>query len=90
MSVPAAQLSCEQCSRRKTKCSKTWPCEACAKAGITCTAVQRHRLPRGKSGSKLKGHSASEQALRERIGRLESVVVHLQSQGFTDQATVRP
>ncbi|KAF2171008.1 hypothetical protein M409DRAFT_51243 [Zasmidium cellare ATCC 36951] len=77
MSVPLAQLSCEQCQRRKTKCSKTTPCSACEKAGIQCTAVQRQRLPRGRSG-KQRADITTRRALRDRVERLESLVKGLQ------------
>lgn len=77
MSLPAAVLSCQQCTRRKTKCDKQLPtCTACAKAGLACTTVQRHRLPRGRTGKKV--IPASSQALRDRIGRLEAIVTSLQ------------
>lgn len=77
MSMPVAQLSCQNCTRRKTKCDKQLPiCSACARAGISCTTVQRQRLPRGKSARLAK--SSNEQALRDRIDRLEGVVARLQ------------
>ncbi|KAF7193773.1 C6 finger domain transcription factor adaR [Pseudocercospora fuligena] len=75
MSLPLAQLSCQQCQRRKTKCSKSIPCSACMKAGIDCTAVQRHRLPRGKSGNKRSDVST----LKDRVGNLEAIIARMQS-----------
>lgn len=75
MSVPAAQLSCQQCQRRKTKCDKEIPtCSACLKAGIVCNKVQRHRLPRGRTSKKV----LSGPALGDRIDRLEAIVSQLQ------------
>ncbi|KAF2717959.1 hypothetical protein K431DRAFT_297353 [Polychaeton citri CBS 116435] len=85
MSLPVAQLSCQQCQSRKTKCSRTVPCSACQKAGISCTAVQRHRLPRGRSG-KQKPDVAGGQVLKDRISRLEAIVSQLQYGGSSEQA----
>ncbi|KAL6233818.1 hypothetical protein BDW75DRAFT_214188 [Aspergillus navahoensis] len=49
---PCAQLTCERCKRRKVKCDKLRPCTNCRKAGIHCVAVERARLPRGRSAKK--------------------------------------
>ena len=78
--VPPAQLSCQQCHQRKIKCSKTVPCSACLKAEINCTAVQRSRLPRGRSGRKRVGESKGieRSRLQDRLGNLEAVVANLQ------------
>ena len=78
MSLPAtAQLSCQNCTRRKTKCDKKLPsCSACIKIGTACTVVQRQRLPRGRSARHAK--SSSEQVLRDRVDHLESIVSRLQ------------
>ncbi|KAF3406482.1 Transcription factor vrtR2 [Talaromyces pinophilus] len=46
---PCAQLTCETCKRRKVKCDKLRPCTACRRANIHCVAVERARLPRGRS-----------------------------------------
>lgn len=74
MSSAAVKLSCEECRRRKTKCDKGSPCSACKHAGITCTAVQRARLPRGRSGkAKNKGS-----ALELRVAQLEGLVRQLE------------
>lgn len=51
---PRAQLTCETCKRRKVKCDKLRPCTACRKADIRCVAVERARLPRGRSAKKEK------------------------------------
>ncbi|KAF2479296.1 hypothetical protein BDY17DRAFT_53780 [Neohortaea acidophila] len=83
LTIPTAQLSCEQCQQRKTKCSKTVPCAACVKAGISCTAVQRHRLPRGRSRAQRRGTSTVH-ALTDRIARLEAVVAQYQQNGSSD------
>ncbi|EME43831.1 C6 zinc finger domain-containing protein [Dothistroma septosporum NZE10] len=84
MSLPAAVLSCQQCTRRKTKCDKQLPtCTACLRAGLACTTVQRHRLPRGRTGKTAKVPTAGSQALRDRIGRLEAIVTSLQHKPTT-------
>nr|POE76209.1 c6 finger domain transcription factor nscr [Quercus suber] len=74
---PRVQLSCEQCQRRKTKCDKTSPCHACRKAGLNCTSVQRHRLPRGRSGN-TKANASINAALKDRVIKLEAAVQRLQ------------
>lgn len=51
---PRAQLTCETCKRRKVKCDKLRPCTACRKANVRCVAVERARLPRGRSAKKEK------------------------------------
>lgn len=87
IAIPTAQLSCEQCQQRKTKCSKTVPCAACVKAGIPCTAVQRHRLPRGRSRAQRRDASTVH-ALTDRIARLEAVVAQYQQNGSSDHDAV--
>nr|POE65101.1 c6 finger domain transcription factor nscr [Quercus suber] len=74
---PRVQLSCEQCQRRKTKCDKTTPCCACRKAGLHCTSVQRHRLPRGRSGNS-RANASVNAALKDRVNKLEAAVQRLQ------------
>ena len=75
MSLPFVQLSCQQCTRRKTRCNKEVPCSACVSAGISCSAVRRHRLPRGRSGN-----SRASKHLTERIHHLEEIVSRLQQE----------
>lgn len=72
----AVQLTCEQCKQRKTKCDKGSPCSACRAGDLTCTPVQRARLPRGKTG---KGRSKNA-ALESKVARLESLVGRLETQ----------
>lgn len=74
MNIPAVKLSCEQCQRRKTKCDKSVPCSACVRAELVCTAVQRHRLPRGRGAKSKQANSA----LKDRIERLETIISKLQ------------
>ena len=78
MSLPTAQLSCQNCTRRKTKCDKQLPSfSTCIKIGVTCTIVRRQRLPRGRTARVTK--SSSEQVLRDRMDHLESIVSRLQN-----------
>ena len=70
-----ANLSCEQCQQRKTKCDKAHPCGACRRASIVCTAVQRRRLPRGRTAT-AKGRNVE---LKGRIARLENLLSTLTS-----------
>ncbi|KAE8382501.1 hypothetical protein BDV26DRAFT_5613 [Aspergillus bertholletiae] len=44
-----ARLSCEGCTKRKTKCDKLIPCTNCRNSGTLCIPVERKRLPRGRS-----------------------------------------
>lgn len=75
--VPTARLSCQQCSQRKTKCDKGLPCSACQKAGLGCVAVNRQRLPRGRSG-----HTKRRDGLlKARIDRLEALVAKINTKG---------
>jgi len=66
---PKVALSCLQCQRRKRKCDKNTPCQACSQAGIACTAVSRARLPRGRRAAQ-KGDGD----LRQRVARLEELL----------------
>jgi len=80
MPQDAAQLSCEQCKRRKTRCDKNSPCSACRAGGLTCVSVQRARLPRGKTGNSKGKHAA----LEDKVARLESLVERLETQLHAD------
>ncbi|KAL3479614.1 hypothetical protein BJX99DRAFT_66650 [Aspergillus californicus] len=79
-SGPSAQLTCETCKRRKTKCDKLRPCTHCVQAGVDCVAVERARLPRGRSAKKqkrLQGEPSSRPKtsdLYNRVAMLESVI----------------
>ncbi|KAI1086853.1 hypothetical protein F5B19DRAFT_109169 [Rostrohypoxylon terebratum] len=75
------QLSCELCQRRKIKCDKSNPCSSCAKADMKCIPIYRKRLPRGRhvhprSSAAAAANKGSDE-LRERISRLEALVVDL-------------
>ncbi|GAB7365685.1 hypothetical protein MBLNU230_g7025t1 [Neophaeotheca triangularis] len=75
--ISAARLSCQQCAQRKTRCDKNLPCSACRKAGLGCVAVNRQRLPRGKSGHAKRKDSL----LKARIDRLEALVARIDAEG---------
>lgn len=70
-----ALLSCELCTKRKIRCDKRQPCSACMKAGKECTPVLRARFPRGRRG----GRKEATTELRDRVKRLESLVLSLSS-----------
>ena len=70
MVATAVTLSCEQCRRRKTKCDKRSPCSACQQSGITCTAIQRPRRPRGRHARA----KHNEDVINSRILQLEDLV----------------
>jgi hypothetical protein len=66
---PKVSLSCLQCQNRKKKCDKKLPCQACSQAGLSCTAVSRARLPRGRHAAQRDGGD-----LRQRVQRLEQLL----------------
>lgn len=74
MDSSPVRLSCEQCRRRKTKCDKGAPCSACKNAQLSCTAVQRARLPRGRTGRP----QNKSTILQSRLSRLEDLVKQLE------------
>ncbi len=73
------RLSCRQCQSRKRKCDKAVPCSSCREAGIDCSAVERKRLPRGRSGAVGK----KNESLLLRLDRLEALLA-----GVTTAPTV--
>jgi hypothetical protein len=76
MTAAAVKLSCERCRRRKTKCDKGSPCSNCKDAEISCTGIERARLPRGPSG-KVKNRNA---VLATRVARLEGILRRVEGQ----------
>jgi hypothetical protein len=70
-----AQLTCETCKRRKVKCDKLRPCSNCCKAGIQCVAVERARLPRGRSAKKKNKEPSPD--LSGRVSMLEGLIESL-------------
>jgi hypothetical protein len=67
---PAPRLACQRCKQKKLKCDKGAPCSACRKVDLVCHAVQRTRLPRGKSGT-TKTHN---KLLETRVARIEALL----------------
>ncbi|CAN9314268.1 unnamed protein product [Alternaria alternata] len=79
---PPPRLACQQCKSRKIKCDKGAPCSACRNSGLSCHAVQRARLPRGKTA---KG-STSNRDLAARVARIE-ILLEQQSKQTASQGT---
>lgn len=77
MPPTVATLACENCTRRKVKCNKIFPCTRCTHSGLACVPVVRSRRARGRNGGR---HSGNEE-LHARIARLESL-----AQGFANSA----
>ncbi|KAF2150201.1 hypothetical protein K461DRAFT_296576 [Myriangium duriaei CBS 260.36] len=69
------RLTCEQCRQRKRKCDKGVPCSSCKAAGLRCEAVQRARLPRGRTGRA----KEKNKKLEERVARIESLLSQARS-----------
>lgn len=64
-------LSCQRCTRLKTKCSREYPsCAQCLKHNANCIPVPRVRRPRGRNG----GRSSEKAELCARIAHLEDLV----------------
>lgn len=84
--APPAQLTCETCKRRKVKCDKLRPCTSCTKAGIQCVAVERPRLPRGRSAKKKKRAQEDHPNLSGRVSMLEELIQSL----LSSRAQARP
>ncbi|OWY48834.1 uncharacterized protein AALT_g8206 [Alternaria alternata] len=77
---PPPRLACQQCKSRKIKCDKGAPCSACRNSGLSCHAVQRARLPRGKTAKGL----ASNRDLAARVARIE-ILLEQQSKQTVSQ-----
>ena len=78
-------LSCEQCQQRKTRCDKSHPCGSCQKANIECTAVQRRRLPRGRTAT----GRARDTELKDRVAQLEAFLAsHIAEAGGSFKSNV--
>ncbi|KAJ8612410.1 hypothetical protein MRB53_037451 [Persea americana] len=85
MSAAKAQLSCEQCQRRKVKCNKAVPtCSACHAAQISCSPISRQRLPRGRSGRS----KNSKASLADRLSRLEGAISQIREGKPPSEASV--
>jgi hypothetical protein len=86
MTAAAVRLSCERCRRRKTRCDKGTPCSNCNDAGISCTGIERARLPRGPSG-KVKNKNM---VLATRVARLENILRQLDGELETSSEADEP
>ncbi|KAH7065750.1 hypothetical protein BKA63DRAFT_496355 [Paraphoma chrysanthemicola] len=79
------RLACEQCKRRKIRCNKSSPCLACRNAGLDCHAVERARLPRGKSGKA----RTQNRMLETRISRIEEMLAQQAEVADTSSSVLR-
>ncbi|KAH7076109.1 hypothetical protein FB567DRAFT_632393 [Paraphoma chrysanthemicola] len=83
--VHTPRLACEQCKRRKIRCDKSSPCLACRNAGLDCHAVERARLPRGKSGKA----RTQNRMLETRISRIEEMLAQQAEVADTSNSALR-
>lgn len=67
---PKPRLACQRCKQKKLRCDKGAPCSACRTSDHVCHAVQRARLPRGKSGT-TRSH---KKLLETRVARIEALL----------------
>lgn len=73
-SAPRVRLSCETCRHRKVKCDKLSPCSSCVRLGFTCVAVQRVRLPRGRTTRAPVRAAHTDKELADRVAKLEQLL----------------
>lgn len=73
-------LSCEECCRRKVKCDKLSPCSSCVQIGLTCHAVRRARLPRGRAMLARGKTSRPHSELVDRVTKLEQLLEQLRAE----------
>ena len=64
------RITCVNCRQRKVKCSKTHPCVACDRSGLSCTFPDRARLPRGRK----RGSKATNGEILKRLNKLEELL----------------
>ncbi|KAF2172219.1 hypothetical protein M409DRAFT_62979 [Zasmidium cellare ATCC 36951] len=74
--TPRTKLACRQCQKRKIKCDRALPCNHCRQSGLSCSQGIRKR--RSTVESHALEHRNTE--LRDRLDRLESMVVNMQGQ----------
>ncbi|KAF2438160.1 hypothetical protein P171DRAFT_424256 [Karstenula rhodostoma CBS 690.94] len=67
---PKPRLACQQCKKRKIRCDKGTPCSACRRGGLSCHAIQRARLPRGRT-ARARGANTN---IETRIARIEDLL----------------
>lgn len=49
---PLLRTSCDNCSRKKNKCTGEMPCNRCARAGVLCTYSTKRKLGRPRTASR--------------------------------------
>ncbi len=64
------RVTCVNCRQRKVKCSRTHPCVACDRSGLSCTFPDRARLPRGRK----RGSKATNGEILKRLNKLEELL----------------
>jgi hypothetical protein len=75
------RLACQACQRKKIKCDRTYPCGQCTRSNLTCTASTRKQRAR---------HAARrgvDSELKNRISKLESLVLSLSGDVYTAQSS---
>ena len=65
--------ACQSCQRRRSKCDRSDPCSQCVKYGTECVASTRKPRSRGYK------RKSKDEALQNRIAKLESVLATLSS-----------
>jgi hypothetical protein len=78
------QRSCHDCSRRKVRCNKVFPCENCVRLGVECKFPPPGRKPR-----KTPKTSSNKAELVSRLRLLEQQVKKLGSKGIAEDAPER-
>ena len=69
------RVTCVSCRQRKVKCSKTHPCVACDRSGLSCVFPDRARLPRGRK----RGSKATNGEILKRLNKLEELLAQSKS-----------
>ena len=64
------RVTCVSCRQRKVKCSRTHPCVACDRSGLSCVFPDRARLPRGRK----RGSKATNGEILKRLNKLEELL----------------
>ena len=64
------RVTCVNCRQRKVKCSRTHPCVACDRSGLSCVFPDRARLPRGRK----RGSKATNGEILKRLNKLEELL----------------
>ncbi|KAJ5726775.1 uncharacterized protein N7483_008132 [Penicillium malachiteum] len=77
------QRSCHDCSRRKVRCSKSWPCDNCVRLGVQCSYPPPGRKPRKKPK-----RQSNKAELIGRLTLLEEQIKKLSGQGNKEEGFV--